>query len=186
MAALKKLDVLIRGTSTITTCDAIKWCNSWANDRQDSEDNKDENGDYIEEFFIELFDSRDGSTFKLFNDYSTEIRDIDNSYVCSNGDEIKGVITVLIKADLIEEILNSINTSSNVETRNIDITVNPYTLEDNNIKFMSANTSDDVAEIRITGNTITIFDAGAFADSEELYEVSEEKPLNLEIMIIKD
>lgn len=188
MASLKKLDVIIRGNSTITIDGAVKWVKNWSDERQEESSNKDKDGRYIKEFFVELFDSRDSSTYKIFCTYSTEIRRISNTYTCENGDKIKGVITVFVKEQLITEILNKLNnsnsTNSNINIEYKDITTNPYTLE-SDVKFAIANTDNDAAEIRIMGNEVTIFDAGGFVDNNTLYDVSENKPLHLEILTLK-
>jgi len=189
---LKKLDVLIRGNSTITQDDAVEWTKNWLNKRQEAKSNK--NGDkYIEEFFAELFDSRDSTTWKVFSDYATDLRVIKNTYKCEDGREFEGVIETFNKTKLIKEVIDIVGKSDNsssesdnsVEVRKIEITENPYVL-DEDVKFVVANCDDDAAEVRVMGDTITVFDSDGFSDSETLLEVNTDRPLKLELLIIKE
>jgi len=92
MSALYRLDVIVRGNSTITQDEAIKWTKDWVNKRQEKLDNKNPDGSYKREYYADLFDSRTKKSFKIFSDVATKNREISNSYLCKDNTEIKGVI----------------------------------------------------------------------------------------------
>jgi len=92
MASLYRLDVIVRGNSTITQDDAIKWTKNWVNDRQKEKQNKNFNGSYRREYYADLFDSRTNKSWKVFSDVATKNRVIENEYICENNEVIKGVI----------------------------------------------------------------------------------------------
>jgi len=104
LASLYRLDVIIRGNSTITEEDAIKWTKNWVNSRQEDSKNKDEKGNYLKEFYADLFDSRSKKSFKVFSDVATKNRAISNSYN-KNNTEISGVIDV--NGEVLKAIKNS-------------------------------------------------------------------------------
>jgi hypothetical protein len=99
MAALYRLDVLVRGNSTISQDDAVKWTKNWVNDRQEADNNKDEDGNYIKEYYADLYDSRTNKGWKVFSDVATKNRSIKNEYICENDEVIKGVIYTLPFSD---------------------------------------------------------------------------------------
>ena len=105
MASLYRLDVIIRGNSSITEEDAIKWTKNWVNNRQEDDKNKDEKGNYLKEFYADLFDSRSKKSFKVFSDVATKSRKIKNSYKCKDNTEINGVIDV--NGEVLKAIKNS-------------------------------------------------------------------------------
>lgn len=90
--ALYRLDVIIRGNSTISKDEAIKWTKNWVNERQINETNKDKEGNFINFFYADLFDSRTADSWKIFSDEATKAREILNSYFTSDNEEITGVI----------------------------------------------------------------------------------------------
>ena len=94
MASLYRLDVIVRGNSEITQDEAVKWTKNWVNDRQEATNNKDENGNYIKEFYADLYDSRINKSWKVFSDVATKSRSIENEYECEDGKIIKGVIDI--------------------------------------------------------------------------------------------
>jgi hypothetical protein len=180
---LKRLDVLIRGNSNISEDDAIAWCKKWANERQNSDDNLDKDGNQKEAFYIDLFDSRNSNSFKVFSDVATNEREIKNTYTTSTGEEIEGVITVFVKKNLINEIVTMVkNTSSRIV--NIEnIQENPY-IYDGEYKFIVAETDNEIAELRVDGNKIYIYDASAFAEEKQLLDL-QKHPTSLRLMILK-
>ena len=111
MASLYRLDVLIRGNSKVTQDFAVKWTKHWVNSRQEADDNIDSNGEYIKEFYADLFDSRTNKAWKVFSDVATENRSIENSYTCEDGEVIKGVIYLSQVVDEIEKIKQTNNTA---------------------------------------------------------------------------
>jgi len=96
MASLYRLDVIVRGNSTITQDDAVRWTKNWVNKRQEADDNKNDDGSYKKEFYADLFDSRSKKSFKIFSDVAVKNRAIENSYICKNGEKIDGVIDLSV------------------------------------------------------------------------------------------
>jgi len=94
LSALYRLDVIIRGNSTITQDEAIKWTKNWVNDRQEADNNKNDDGSYKREYYADLFDSRTKKSFKIFSDVAVKNRAIENFYFCKSGERIKGVIDI--------------------------------------------------------------------------------------------
>jgi len=84
MSKLYRLDVIVRGNSTISQDDAIRWVKNWVNTRQ--EKNREV------EYYADLYDSRTNKSWKIFSDIATINRDIQNYYICENGEKITGVI----------------------------------------------------------------------------------------------
>jgi len=180
---LKKLDVLIRGNSSITIDKAIDWAKNWVNDRQDSDENKDEDGNQKEAFYADLFDSRDSSQFKIFSYVATEEREIQNSYITEDDEEIPGVITVFIKENLKQEIIDSVGSSSSSETFKIQMTNNPEII-DKDFDYLVAETEEELAELRILDNRIFAYDSAAFAEEKQLLDIEKTK-VELKILLIK-
>jgi len=182
MLALQKLEVLIRGNSTVSTDGAIKWTKSWVNARQESDENKDEEGNYKVAYYADLFDSRNSSSWKVFCDKATEEREISNKWICEDGTEVEGVITVFIKKKLIDEIIENIDNSS-FEKISVEPQENPFIYE-NDCVFIVAETDEEMAELRVDGNKIYIYDASAFAENKQLLDLNEH-PLKLTLLIFK-
>ena len=178
MAALKKLDVMIRQNSTISQDDAIKWTKNWLNFRQEDSSNKDDNGNYINDYFADLFDSRDNSSWKIFSDVAAKNRDVKNTWTTKDGKKITGVIYVFSK-----KILENMIDIPKYEIINVIPTENPY-IYNNEYKFIIAETDNEQAEIRIEDNKIYIYDAGAFAEEKQLLDLSK-NPTKLKLIIFK-
>jgi len=69
MAGLYKKEVVVRPTSTITVQGAKDFAKNWLNDHfQNADDNKDSNDNYIDYFFADVFDARDGNIYRVFSD----------------------------------------------------------------------------------------------------------------------
>lgn len=72
MGALYKKEVVIRPTSTMTVQGAIDWTQNWLMTAfQDKAENKDANGNYIDYFFADIFDSRTGNIYRVFSNPCT-------------------------------------------------------------------------------------------------------------------
>ena len=110
MASLYRLDVLVRGNSTVSQDYAVKWAKNWVNSRQEADDNIDSNGEYIKEFYADLFDSRTNKAWKVFSDVATKNRSIENEYICDDGEVIKGVIYTLPFGDDVAALKEEIET----------------------------------------------------------------------------
>lgn len=178
MAALKKLDVMIRQNSTISQDDAIKWTKNWLNFRQEDSSNKDDNGNYINDYFADLFDSRDNSLWKVFSDKAAEERNIQNTWVTQNNEKIIGVIYVFSKS-ILENMINV----PKYEILKIIPKDNPY-IYNGDYKFIIAETDNEQAELRIQDNKIYMYDAGAFAEEKQLLDLTK-NIVNLKLIIFK-
>lgn len=95
MASLYKKEVLIRQNSTISVQGAKDWTINWLNTHfQEVDSNKDENGNYINYFFADIFDSRDGNIYRVYTDacksyynmITTEFTILDNSVLAKIKD----------------------------------------------------------------------------------------------------
>ena len=118
MASLYRLDVIIRGNSSITEEKAIEWTKNWVNNRQEDSKNKDEEGNYLKEFYADLFDSRTKKSFKIFSDVATKNREIRNSY-----NDIQGVITTSAFIDKGEVIIDTKNGTKHININNNNSTI---------------------------------------------------------------
>jgi hypothetical protein len=180
MAALKRLDVMIRQNSSVTQDYAIEWTKNWLNHRQEDKSNKDENGNYIYDYFADLYDSRDSSSWKIFSDVAADNRDVQNTWKTKNGKIINGVIYVL-SAAIIQNLVKPI--IPQYEIKDIQLTENPYTY-DGEYKFIIAETDNELAELRVEKNIIYVYDAGAFAEEKQLLDINKH-PTNLRLIIFK-
>jgi len=69
MAGLYKKEVLIRPVSTITVQGAKDFAKNWLRDTfQDVDTNKDADGNYIDFFFADIFDARDGNIYRVYSE----------------------------------------------------------------------------------------------------------------------
>ena len=69
MSGLYKKEVLVRPTSTITVQGAKDFTKDWLNDTfQNKASNKDEDGNYIDYYFGDVFDARTGNIYRIFSD----------------------------------------------------------------------------------------------------------------------
>ena len=120
MSSLYRLDVIVRGNSTITQDGAVKWVKDWVNRRQEDTKNKDEEGNYLREYYADLFDSRYNKSWKVFSDVATKSREIENYYITSDNEEIKGVIftSPFIVGKTEEIIITSENGVKHIEYAN--------------------------------------------------------------------
>ena len=66
--ALYKKEVLVRPNSTISETDALKWTQNWLNQFQDADENKDEDGNYINYFFGDVFFAKNKKIWRVFSD----------------------------------------------------------------------------------------------------------------------
>jgi len=66
---LYKKEVLVKPTSTVTVQGAKDFTKNWLNDTfQNAASNKDADGNYIDYFFGDVFDSRTGNIYRVFSD----------------------------------------------------------------------------------------------------------------------
>ena len=69
--ALYKKEVLIKPTSVSTHDEAVATTRAFVNSFQNMPTNKDGSGAYIDFFFADLFDSRNGNLYRVFSDACT-------------------------------------------------------------------------------------------------------------------
>ena len=171
MAKLYRLDVIVRGNSTITQDDAIRWTKNWVNKRQ--EKNKEV------EYYADLYDSRSNRSWKVFSDTAIKNRAIENSYVCENGEIIKGVIftSPFLIGESNEVIVDSEDGIKHIEADVKDAKI-------------FANVEDSlVAEVRIenqtdTGFDIALYDSTAFVEEKQRLNCKD-KPVRVNYLIIR-
>jgi len=101
--ALVKDEWVIRKSSTVTISNANSYIRDQLDVKQDDEINRDSNDKYIDNFFADLFDARDGSLYRIYSVGATN-----NSKVV-DGDSEAGdsYFNVVLTADVITEIENS-------------------------------------------------------------------------------
>jgi len=101
--ALIKEDWIIRKTSTISIDKANSYIRDQLDDKQDASDNLTSSGDYIDNFFADLFDSRDGSLYRIYSVGATN----NSSVIDGNADEGDSYFNIVLTSDVITEIENS-------------------------------------------------------------------------------
>lgn len=94
MTGLFRIDVVIGGDSQLSKDEIIKQAKQLANDKQESSSNKDDNGNYIMDFYIDLLDTRTSDNYKIFSDVATNNNNIQDSYITTDGVKISGVIAM--------------------------------------------------------------------------------------------
>jgi len=101
--ALVKDEWVIRKTSTVSIPDANDYIRGQLDDKQEQSDNLDASDKYIDNYFADLFDARDGSLYRIYSVGATN-----NSKVI-DGDSEAGdsYFNVVLTADVITEIENS-------------------------------------------------------------------------------
>ncbi len=179
MASLYRLDVIVRGNSTVTQDYAVKWTKNWVNKRQEEDENKDENGKYLKEYYADLYDSRTNKSWKVFSDVATENRAIENEYVCENGEIIKGVIftSPYLMGESKEVIVDSedgiLHIAADVKNATIFATVEDSLVAEVRIE----NQTDD-------GFDIVLYDSTAFVE-DRIRLNCKEKPIRVNYLIIR-
>jgi len=98
--ALVKDEWIIRKTSTIAISAANDYIRGQLDTKQDHEDNFDAGDAYIDNFFADLFDSRDGSLYRIYSVGATNNTDV----VAGNADAGDSYFNVVLTADVINEI----------------------------------------------------------------------------------
>jgi hypothetical protein len=68
VGALYKKEILIRQVSTVSKQGAIDFTKDWLNDNFQEVSSNKSNGDYIDFFFADIFDSRNGDIYRVFAD----------------------------------------------------------------------------------------------------------------------
>jgi hypothetical protein len=123
--ALWKKEVVIRQNSTISVVGGQNWTRNWLDSFQDDQDNIDENGDYIDFYFADLFDSRTGNLYRIFTDAAGS------------------------RFNMTDTVFEMLNTSKYVKTVDVsdnpDLTVDPSKLSTRGSLLVFANNAMDGA-----------------------------------------
>lgn len=98
--ALVKDEWLIRKTSSIDIPTANKYIRDQLDTKQDDASNLDINNEYIDNFFADLFDSRDGSLYRIFSVGATN----NPKQVDGDADAGDSYYNVVLTADVINKI----------------------------------------------------------------------------------
>jgi len=85
---LKTLTLLTRQTSTIDEKGLIEYANKWANDREES--------DSENMYYVDVFDSRNNKSYKVFSDKAKDTYKITN--------EMFGIDGVIYLSDVVDEV----------------------------------------------------------------------------------
>lgn len=101
--ALIKEEWIIRKTSTISIDAANSYIRDQLDNKQDAEENISSSGDYIDNFFADLFDSRDGSLYRIYSVGATN----NSAVIDGDADNGDSYFNVVLTADVITEIENS-------------------------------------------------------------------------------
>ena len=177
MASLYRLDVIIRGNSSITEEDAIKWTKDWVNNRQEKSDNKNSDGSYKREYYADLFDSRSKKLFKIFSDVATKNRNIANTY-----NNIKGVISVLssnennILFNKGEVIIDSVDGTKRIEIINNNAQI--FLQVEDSLKAIARVENQDE-----NGFDIVLYD-GEYFDEDRVKLDCSDNPIKVNYLVI--
>jgi len=178
LASLYRLDVIVRGNSTITQDNAVKWVKNWVNERQEADNNKDSNGNYLREYYADLYDSRSNKSWKVFSDVATKNRVIKNEYICENNETIQGVIftspfLVGISAEVVIDNENGIK-HININNNNARIFLQ---VEDSLKAIARVENQDD------EGFDIVIYN-GEYFDEDKVRLNCKENPVKVNYVIL--
>ena len=102
---LYKKEVLIRPVSTISVQGAKDFAKNWMNDNfQNVDENKDEDGNYIDYFFADIFDARDGNIYRVYTEacmdkYSMDVVEFDLLNTVLINEKIETIDNTVAEAD---------------------------------------------------------------------------------------
>lgn len=126
MGGLYKKEILIRPTSDITVQGAKDFAKNWLNNTfQEKASNKDENGNYIDYFFGDVFDARTGNIYRVFSDACADKYDMDTL----NFDILN--VSEFAKAEELQEIETKVseNTDRVIALENANSDTTAFVLE---------------------------------------------------------
>jgi hypothetical protein len=101
--ALIKEEWIIRKTSTISIDSANSYIRGQLDEKQDATENLNSSGGYIDNFFADLFDSRDGSLYRIYSVGATNASDV----IDGDADAGDSYFNVVLTSDVIEQIEQS-------------------------------------------------------------------------------
>lgn len=153
MGGLFKKEILVKPTSTATQDQAIAATRNFVNGFQNAASNKDVNGNFIDYFFGDCYDSRNGNIYRVFSDACS------GYYAMPNTDGlVKYDILDNAKLALKTEIpsLNGLASETyvtdaigNIDIPEVDMTAVNNTLGDhtNRIEALESSTSGESAYV---------------------------------------
>jgi len=145
--ALVKDEWIIRKTSTISIVSANSYIRGKLDTKQDDENNKDSNDAYIDNYFADLFDSRDGSLYRIYSVGATN----NTSVVAGDSDAGDSYFNVVLTSDVITQIENSgtfvtaVDASTTYATKTELPDLTNYRIEDEIIQIVD----NKIASIKI-------------------------------------
>lgn len=177
MASLYRLDVMVRGNSTIAQDDAIRWTKSWVNKRQESKDNIDQNGNYINEYYADLFDSRTAKSWKVFSDVATKNRQVKNTYISKDKSVVTGVIftSPYIIGGSFEIVVSSSDGIQHIDYTNKNAKIF-LTVEDSLKAIARVENQDN------SGFDIVLYDGEYFEEDKKRLDCSD-NPIKVNVLI---
>ena len=97
--ALIKDEWIIRKTSSISIDNANSYIRDQLDKKQDAESNLDTNDDYINNFFADLFDARDGSLYRIYSVGATN----NSSVVAGDSESGDSFFGVVVMSDFLKQ-----------------------------------------------------------------------------------
>lgn len=139
--ALYKKEVVVRPNSTATYEQAISVTRNFVNGFQNAPENAKDGGGYIDFFFADLFDARDGNIFRVFSDACTTEYSMPNDNGLIKYDIVNNGI--LASKQYVQDAIAGID----VGGEEVDLTtINEVLLDHENRIEVLENTSDNGAE----------------------------------------
>lgn len=152
MGGLYKKEILVKPTSTATKEQAIAATRTFVNSFQNAAANKDGNGNFIDYFFGDCYDSRNGNIYRVFSDacsgyYAMPNTDglvkydiIDNDVLALKS-EIPSV-DGLASTTYVDDAIAGIDTGGSVDLTEVNNTLSDHT---NRIVALESSTSGEAA-----------------------------------------
>jgi len=134
--ALVKDEWIIRKSSTVTISKANNYIRGKLDDKQEDNSNKDTNDGYIDHFFADLFDSRDGSLYRIYSVGATN----DSSVIDGDAQQGDSYFNVVNVQDIIS-VLTSKNKFIPIEQKDSFLTddnISGFKIEDEIIQIVNA------------------------------------------------
>jgi len=177
MSSLYRLDVIVRGNSTILQDKAIEWAKNWVNNRQEDSTNKTDGG-YLREYYADLYDSRTNQSWKVFSDVATKNRGIENVYVSNSDSIIKGIIyTSPFFSGLTNEVvIDNSSGSKRIDVKNNNAKI--FLQVEDNLKAIARVENQDS-----DGFDIVLYD-GEYYDEDKVRLDCSNEPVRVNYLLI--
>ena len=145
--ALVKDEWVIRKTSGVSISAANSYIRGQLDAKQEDTDNLDLSSDYIDNFFADLFDTRDGSLYRIYSVGATN----NASVVAGDSEAGDSYFNVVLTSDVITQIENSgtfvttVDASTTYATKTELPDLTNYRIEDEIIQIVD----NKIASIKI-------------------------------------